>query len=350
MFAATIERLAGEYHSIERCRSETIECSPDEWCAFGAQGLFAVGIDREYGGLSGGGMDLAMVTRQVGRSLLPLPYMDTVVIGASLIGALGSDEQKSALLSSIAEGRLRLSFAHREADAGDVGDYVATTVSGGRLNGEKSRAMDARLADMFIVSARDEEGTIRLFLVDREAPGVSCQHYRLADNQEAARVTFSDAVGVALGKDARAALFKVLDLAAACGAAETVGAMEGLNQETLDYAKVRKQFGVPISSFQVLQHRMVDMFIAEQIASALVTDALTAIDTNDPDVAVQISAAKAQADRAARFVGEQAIQIHGGMGMTDECSVGHYVKRILTNGSQFGTAGWHVGRIAATAL
>lgn len=350
MFAAAIERLATEFYSIERCRADTIECSPEEWGAFGAQGLFAIGIDAEYGGLGGGARDLAMVTRQVGRNLLPLPFMDTVVIGASLIGALGSDDQKATLLGRIAQGRLRLSFAHRETDAGDARDLVATTVRDGRLNGEKMHAMDARLADIFIVSARDETGVIGLFLVTPETSGVSCQHYRLVDNRVAARVTLEDAVGVPLGGNAASTLSNILDLAAACGAAESVGAMEGVNRATLDYAKIRKQFGVSIGSFQVLQHRMVDMFIAEQTASALVADALAAIDAGDPDAAVRISAAKAQADRAARVAGEQAIQIHGGMGMTDECAVGHYLKRILTNGSQFGTAGWHVDRIAGAAL
>jgi alkylation response protein AidB-like acyl-CoA dehydrogenase len=283
---------------------------------------------------------------QVGRNLLPLPFMDTVVLGAKIIGTLGSEEQKREMLPAIVKGRLRLSFAHREADAGDVFDYVTTSACSDRLSGMKIHAIDGPSAAAFVVSARDVDCRLRFYLVARDQPGVECQPYRLPDNRMAMRVTLHNTPGVAIGSDASPHVAALCDLAAACLAAEAVGSIASLNRETLEYAKMRRQFGCAIGSFQVIQHRLVDMFIAEQTASAMVTDALMALDAGLPGAGPLVSAAKAQADRAGRFVGESAIQIHGGMGMTDECAVGHYLKRILTIGSQFGTAGWHVARIA----
>ncbi|WP_313802962.1 acyl-CoA dehydrogenase family protein [Sphingobium sp.] len=347
---ATIERLAAQYFSIERCRSGDLVCDSVEWTSFGDQGLFAIGISPEYGGIGGAAGDLAMVMRQVGLNLLPLPYMDSVVIGATIVARLGSEEQKQQLLPAIAAGQLRLGFAHREASSGDVPDHVDARVSGGRISGQKIHVMDGMMAAKLIVSARDEQGVLGFYLVDRDDPGAAFQHYRLIDNRMASRVTLADAQCVAIGGDASETLAVVLDLAGVCAAAETAGAVTGLNRDTLEYAKVRKQFGKSIGSFQVLQHRLVDMFIAETMASALVIDALAAFDDSASDAPMRISAAKAQADRSGRQVGESAIQIHGGIGMTDECSVGHYLKRILANGSQFGTAGWHVARIAQNAL
>ncbi len=350
LVGATVERLAEQYFSIDRCRSGNLVCGREEWAAFGEQGLFAIGISPEYGGIGGGAADLAMVMRQIGYNLLPLPYMDSIVLGATLVATLGSEDLKRTLLPAIVAGELRLGFAHREANSGDIFDHVETSVRGGRLSGQKIHVMDGGMAAKLIVSARDEQGVLGFYLLDRDQPGVAFQHYRLIDNRMASRVVLADAQGEAIGGEATPALAVLHDLAAICAAAETVGAIAGLNRDTLDYAKVRKQFGQPIGSFQVLQHRLVDMYIAEQMAAAMVADALKAFDDSVSDMSVRISAAKAQADRSGRQVGESAIQIHGGMGMTDECSAGHYLKRILANGSQFGTAGWHVTRIARHAL
>lgn len=347
LFAAVVERIADARYDIDRCRSGEMECEPEEWLAFAEQGLLALGIDPRYGGVGGGAVDMAMVMRLIGRNLLALPFLDTVIVAATLIGRLGSEEQRQKYLPAIANGALRLSLAHREADAGDARDHVGTRAQGGRLTGEKNYVFDPVRAHNFIVSARDEHDALRLYLVNRDQSGLAIQTFRLPDNRLAAHLTLNAVEGEALDHPARDVLPQVMELACACLAAEAVGAIEALNRDTLAYAKMRRQFGVPIGSFQVIQHRLVNMFIAEQVASALVTDALRALDDGRGNVGLMASAAKAQADRAARFVGESAIQIHGGMGMTDECSVGHHLKRVLTIGSRFGTAHWHLARLGA---
>lgn len=350
LFSATIERLAMLSNGLENCRSGQADCSAAEWSIFAEHGLLGLGLPPEFGGVGGGAQDLALVMRHIGRNLLAFPFLDTVVLAGRAILECGSIRQKQQLLPAIAEGRLRIGFAHREADAGDAPHYVAAKAEGGRLAGTKTYVFDGRMADRFLVSARDEHGVLCLFLVDRDEAGVDFQHYRLADSRVVSRLVFDGAKAEPLGVDATRTMSGIVDLAAACVAAETVGAIEMINAQTLDYAKIRKQFGQPIGSFQVIQHRLVDMFIAEQTASAAVVDALTALDAGLPNAALRVSAAKAQSDRSGRLIGESAIQIHGGMGMTDECSVGHYLKRVLTNGSRFGTAGWHVAHIAAETM
>jgi alkylation response protein AidB-like acyl-CoA dehydrogenase len=346
LLGATIERLAERHVDINRCQAAEIVCADDEWAAFAEQGVFGIGIDADYGGIGGGVGEIALMMRQIGEKLLAVPYMDGVVLGASLIATLGSEAQKLAILPAIAAGEIRLGFAHREPNSGDLIDFVETRANGNNLSGFKTQVMDGVRASRFLVSARDESEVLRFYLVDRDAPGLTVQNYRIVDNRLVAKLTLADVSGEPIGGDAALALEAVYDTAAVCVAAETVGAMVSLNRDTLDYAKVRKQFGQSIGSFQVLQHRLVDLFIAEQTAHALVTDALSALEVRSASAKADVSAAKAQADRLGRQVGEAAIQIHGGMGMTDECAVGHYLKRILVNGSQFRTSGWHVARIS----
>lgn len=345
LIAASMERLAQDHFSLERCRQDEIVCDDVMWSSFAEQGVFGLGINPDYGGLGGGISEIAIMMRLIGEMLLPLPYLDNLVLCARLIDALGTSEQKHSLLGQIATGELRLAFAHREVNSGNQRDHVECRAVSGRITGQKIEVMDGVHASRFLVSARDEEGLLRFLLVDRDATGLEVHHYRLLDNRLVSRLVMTDVAGEALGLDASDALDAVCDIAAACKAVETLGAMTAANRETLNYAKVRTQFGRTIGSFQVLQHRLVDMFIAEQTVAALVADAISASDGPGHRATAAISAAKAQADRLARQVGEASIQIHGGMGMTDECAVGHYLKRIIVNGSQFGTASWHVSRL-----
>lgn len=346
LLAAAVERLAERHLDPDSWRKDGIVCGEALWTTFAEQGVLAIGIAPEFGGIGGGIAEQAMVMRQIGKNLLPLPFMDNVVVSAQLIAALGSSGQKESLLPAIAAGELRIGFAHREAAAGDAFDFVETSVASERLRGEKVHVIDGVEARRFLVSAMDQEGLLRFFLIDRRQAGVDIQIYRLPDNRLAARLVLDGAVGEPIGGDARVALASIYDHAAVCTAAETHGAMLGLFRDTLEYAKIRHQFGRPIGSFQVLQHRLVDGFIAEQTTAALVADAVSALERGLASAGTHVSAAKAQADRAGRQLGESAIQIYGGMGLTDECSAGHFLKRILTNGSQFRTAKWHVDRIA----
>jgi alkylation response protein AidB-like acyl-CoA dehydrogenase len=343
LLEATVARLAADHFSIERRRSGYMECSRAEWESFAAQGLFALGVPPAMNGVGGGASELAIVMRQIGRNLLPLPYLDSVVLAGAAIGRFASDEQARRRLPRLATGDLRSSFAHREAAAGDDRGHVETVLRGGRITGGKVFVLDAASASEFIVSARDERGALRLSFVAGGAEGLSLTSYRTVDGRLASTLSLRDApcdpMPSVVDIDA------LLDLAGACAAAEAVGAMEALNEATLDYARTRRQFGAAIGSFQVIQHRLVDMFIAAQEASALVADALEAIDAGASDAAFLVSATKARADAAGRLIGESAIQLHGGMGLTDECAAGHYLKRLLALGSQYGTAAWHVERV-----
>ncbi len=352
--ADTIARIASDQFSIERCRSYEIVCDSTQWSTFAEHGVFAIGISPEHGGIGGCAVDHAMVMREIGLNLLPLPYLDTVVIGATLISRMGTAQQRDAILPAIASGDMRLCFAHREIDAGNLPDHVETRCQDGRLSGRKVMLLDGHLADKLVVTARDEKGSLGFYLVDREVPGLTVREYRLVDNRMASTATFegvaAERIGGAEGvADGAGELAFVFDLAAVCLAAEAAGAAAGVNRITLDYAKTRHQFGRPIGSFQVIQHRLVDMFIAEQMADAVVSDALDTFDAGHHDP-VLVAAAKAIADRSARQVAEASIQIHGGMGMTDECAAGHYLKRVLTIGSLYGTADWHAARVEKASL
>jgi len=347
LFEAALERFAADQHSLARCRSGDMECSPQEWSRFADQGLLAIGVPPAFGGVGGGAAELACVMREIGRNLLSPPFLDSVVVAGAAIQRFASEAQARARLPMIAQGDQRTGFAHLEPRAGDHRQYVKARLAQGRITGAKSLVLDPTMASEFIVSARDERGDLRLCFVAAGSEGLSLQTYRLPDARLAATLTLEDVRAEPM--PGAVDLDRVLDLAGVCVAAEAVGAMEAVNRVTLDYAKTRKQFGVAIGSFQVLQHRLVDMYIAAEEASAIVVDALEAIDTDAPDAVFLASAAKARVDKAGRFVAEHAIQIHGGMGMTDECAVGHYMKRLLTIGSQYGTADWHLARVARLA-
>jgi|KBSSwiStaDraftv2_1062776.scaffolds.fasta_scaffold01023_16 alkylation response protein AidB-like acyl-CoA dehydrogenase len=347
LFEAAIERFAADQYSLARCRSGDMECSQPEWRRFAAQGLLAIGIPPALGGVGGGASELAAVMREIGRNLLSPPFLDSVVVAVTAIHRFASEAQAGSRLPMIAQGDLRTGFAHLEARSGNDRHHVEAQLAQGRISGAKSFVLDATTASEFIVSAREERGDLRLCFVAAGSEGLSLQTYRLPDGRLAAAMTLENVSADPMPRVAD--LDRVLDLAAVCVAAEAVGAIEAINQETLAYAKTRRQFGSPIGSFQILQHRLVDMLIAAEEASAIVIDALEAIDSDAPDAAFLVSAAKAHVDKAGRFVAESAIQVHGGMGMTDECAVGHHLKRLLTIGSQFGTADWHMDRVARLA-
>jgi alkylation response protein AidB-like acyl-CoA dehydrogenase len=343
----TVARLAESSFSIERCRSGDMEGGPEEWRRFAQHGLCAIGVPSAIGGVGGGAAEQAIVMRQIGRNLLALPYLDSVVLAGAAIRRFASVEQAQRRLPQLAAGDLRTSFAHREPAAGDDRGFVETELRNGRITGCKAFVLDAASASEFIVTARDERGELRLCFVAPDAEGLSLASHRAADGRLASTLFLQN-----VRCEPAPSIVDIdglLDLASVCAAAESVGAMDALLQETLTYARTRRQFGTSIGSFQVIQHRLVDMFIAAQEASALVDDALDALDAGAPEAAFLVSAAKARADSAGRFIGESAIQIHGGMGMTDECAAGHYLKRLLTLGSQYGAAAWHIDRVARLA-
>lgn len=329
------------------------------WATFADFGILALPFPEDFGGLNGNAVDTMLVMEMLGRGLALEPYLATVVLCGGLIRDAGSAAQKDALLPAIGGGELMLALAHHEPGGRYELDRVATTAQaangGWRLDGSKAVVLGAPSAGKLIVSARDGIG-LSLFLVDAAAPGVNLRGYPTQDGARAANLTLT---GVQVAADALLGpaggalplIERVIDQANAALCAEAVGIMAALNEVTLEYLKTRKQFGVPIGKFQALQHRMADMVIATEQARSMATLAAVRADSADAvERSRAIAAAKTYVLQSARLVGQQAVQLHGGMGVTDELNVGHYFKRLTMIGLTFGDVDYHLGRFSDSLL
>ena len=334
--------------------------SRKHWSAFAELGLCAAPFQESSGGLGGGPLATMIVMREFGRNLVVEPFLETVVLAGGLIEDVGSQAQHDAFLPQImagesiwalawAEGRSRYDFNNVATTARRQGEVYV-------LNGTKATVIGAPWADKLIVSARtsgeprDRSG-VSLFVVDRQSANLHLQSFKTIDGRRAAEITLLNVQVPAsqlLGTEGEgvAALEACRDRAIAALCAEAVGAMSELNSVTLEYAKTRKQFGVALGTFQVLQHRMVDMFIALEEAISLTQHLNLSLATGEPHGSKLASGAKSKVGYAARFIAEQAIQLHGGMGMSDELNVGHYFKRIASINVQFGDPTYHLMRYA----
>jgi pimeloyl-CoA dehydrogenase small subunit len=360
----SVERLTTQRYDFESRKKFMAE--PDGWSrALWKQyvdlGLTALPFPEEHGGIGGGPVETMIVMETFGRSLALEPYFATVVLGGGFLRHGASDKLRGELLPKVAAGETLLSFAHTERQSRyDLADVAATAKKDGAdymLDGAKSLALHGDCADKFIVSARvsgaqrDKNG-IGLFLVDAKAPGVTRRGYPTIDGLRAAEVTLANvkvgAVDV-IGEPGNAypLIERVVDAGIAALAAEAVGAMSAMHEITVDYLKQRKQFGVPIGNFQVLQHRAGDMLIAlEQARSMAMLGTMMAEEENAAERRKTIAAVKVQIGRSAKIVGEGAIQLHGGIGMTMEYKVGHYFKRVTMIDKTFGDADHHLAALA----
>ena len=332
--------------------------SRDHWKQLAELGLTALPFAEDFGGLGGNAVDTMLVMEAFGRGLVLEPYLATVVVAGHLVRDAGSDAQKEALLPSIAGGELMMALAHFEPGGRYKVSRVDTAAKpkgdGWTLTGAKGVVLSGGAAGKLLVSARtsheprDEDG-ISLFLVERNAPGLTVRSYMTQDGGRAAEIRLND---VAVAADALVgtqhaalpAIERALDYGIAALCAEAVGIMTALNEATLEYLKTRKQFGQPIGRFQALQHRMVDMVIATEQARSMAT--LAAVKADAPNAAERrraLSAAKAYVGQQARFVGQQAVQLHGGMGVVDELNVSHYFKRLTMINMTFGDTDHHLG-------
>lgn len=362
----SVERFTEKEYSFERRHELAVGedgFSREIWARFAEYGWLAAPLPVEHGGLGGSMVDVAVLMEGFGRSLLLEPYLSTVILGGGLLAAGGDADMRAAHLPAVAAGECFLAFAHVEPQArynlADVETVAQRDGEGFVLTGRKSVVLHAATADKLIVSARTagsarDAGGITLFLVDRDAAGLALRSYPTVDGGRAAELTL-DAVTVdrnqMIGEmDGALPLIEgVVDRAIVALCAEAVGAMEVALFMTRDYLTTRSQFGVPIGSFQVLQHRVVDMFSACALSRALTYRAADMFDGADaPDRARAASAAKIQIGKAGKLVGQQAVQLHGGMGMTDEMAIGHYFKRLSMIGSLFGDRDHHLRRFAAS--
>jgi pimeloyl-CoA dehydrogenase small subunit len=360
----SVERLLADRYGFEvrqRFVTEPMGWSRAMWRSYAELGLLGLPFEDRHGGFGGGPVETMIVMEAFGRALALEPFFATVVLGGGLL-RFGADEaMRAILIPKIAAGDLLLAFAHAERqsryDLADVATTARRDSADYVVDGAKSLVIHGDCADKLIVSARlagarsDRDG-IGLFVVDAEAVGVSRRAYPTVDGLRAAEVTLS-AVRVGpdrvLGEPGKAfpLIAQVVDAAVAALAAESVGAMAEMHEMTVEYLKTRKQFGVPIGTFQVLQHRAADMLIALEQARSMAFFATMMAEEPDPiERRKAIAAAKVQIGRSGRFVGQQAIQLHGGMGMTMEYKVGHAFKRVAMIDTLFGDADHHLAEFA----
>ena len=360
----SVERLCTQRYEFEtrkKYMKETDGWSRDMWRQYVDLGLTALPFAEEHGGVGGGPVETMIVMEAFGRALALEPYFATVVMGGGFLRRGASGTVKNDVLPKVAAGETLLSFAHIERQARyDLADVATTAKKDGAdyvLNGEKSLAVHGDVADKLIVSARVSgeqraKNGIGLFLVDAKANGVSRRGYPTMDGLRAAEVTLHnvkvDANSV-IGEPCNAypLIEQVVDSGIAALAAEAIGAMAAMHEITVDYLKQRKQFGVPIGNFQVLQHRAGEMLIAlEQARSMAMLATMMSEEENAAERRKSISAAKVQIGRSAKIVGEGAIQLHGGIGMTMEYKVGHYFKRATMIDKTLGDADHHLMALA----
>jgi len=360
----TVGKLIADEYDFEKRKAyakEPAGYSAERWGHYAELGLLGLPFPERLGGSGGTPVETMIVMEAFGRGLVLEPYLATVILSGGLLGLAGSPAQQQELIPSIAAGKLRVAFAYAERQSRyDLADVATTARSSGGgyvLNGQKGVVLHGDSADRLIVSARtaggqrDAEG-VSLFLVDARADGVSVQGYPTVDGLRAAEIGFQR---VKLGADALVgvkdqalpAMSRVIDGAIAAVAAEAVGAMTAMHELTVEYLKTRRQFGVPIGSFQALQHRAVDMLVSLEQARSMAYLATMMADSEDAAERRRMtSATKVQLGRSVRFVGQQAIQLHGGIGMTMEYKVGHYFKRASMIDTLFGDADHHLAVVA----
>jgi alkylation response protein AidB-like acyl-CoA dehydrogenase len=327
--------------------------SRDLWRAFGEMGFAGVIIPEEHGGSGLGAVEAGVVAEALGRTLTPSPFMGSGVLAARVLVDGGSAAQQAAWLPKIAAGEAMLALAIDEGGKHAPSRWTTTAERAGngfRLNGAKGFVLDGHVADALIVAALTETG-LTLFLVDPRTAGVEIERTVMVDAHNAARVTLTD---VAVDADAvigavdggEALLEGAMNLGRACAAASLTGAGDQAFQSTLDYLKTRKQFGKAIGEFQALQHRAAHLFTEIELARAAVLGALQRLDAGREDAGLAVSVAKAKAGRVAELAVQEAVQMHGGVGMTDEYDVGLFMKRVRVLNELLGDAGFHADRLA----
>jgi pimeloyl-CoA dehydrogenase small subunit len=358
----SVDRLIADRYAFEQRKKYMASphgWSEALWAQYAELGLLGLPFAEEHGGFGGGPVELMTVMEAFGRGLILEPFLATVVLGGGLLRHGASAEQQAEWLPLVAEGKLKLAFAHVERqsryDFADVSMTATKNGAGWVLDGEKSVVLHGDCADKILVTARtagerhDPVG-IGLFVVDAKAAGLSRRGYPTQDGLRAAEVSFARVAAEAVIGDPAYALpvvQRVVDEAIAALCSEAVGGMKEMLDITVDYMKQRKQFGRAIGEFQVLQHRAVDMFVSlEQARSMAMFATMMASSDDQVERRRSMAAAKVQIGRSGKHIGEEAVQLHGGIAMTMEYKVGHYFKRMTMIDVLFGNAEYHLSEIA----
>ena len=358
----SVDGLLNDSYDFEQRKkygAEKTGWSKAVWGKLAEQGLLGLPFAEADGGFGAGAVETMIVMQAFGRALVLEPYLPTVVIAGGFLRHGGSAAQKAAHIPGIIDGSKTFAFAQLEKnsryDLSDVSTTAKKKGDGWVIDGEKFVVLNGEAADTLVVTARTKGGQtdrdgIGVFLVPRAARGVTVKGYPTQDGMRAADITFT---GVEVGADAAIGdpagglplIERVVDEARTALCAEAVGAMDESLKITVEYIKTRKQFGVPIGSFQALQHRAADMFVFTEQARSMAMLATMASDFKDAkERAASVAAAKVQVGKSSKFVGQQSIQLHGGIGMTMEASIGHYFKRLSIIESTFGDTDYHLRR------
>ncbi|GAC80525.1 Acyl-CoA dehydrogenase [Gordonia malaquae] len=351
MLRDTVRDVLTSTYDVETLRSVTdtdLGWSRDVWNSLAEIGILGLVFSEDDGGMGAGPEELSVVMGELGASLAPEPLLGSVIVPGMLVARTADDATRADVIGGLSSGERLLAFAHTEPGDRWPHTAVTTTAVDGNLTGTKTLVDHGDVADTFVVSARESDGTIGLYLVAADADGLARTAYRTHDRRRGAQIELTGAAGTRLGSGDASQVISDVEVAtqsALC--AEAVGAMTRALQLTVEYLKTRKQFGVPLATFQALTHRAADMYVSNELAQSMSTYFTAALADGDYDPIIA-SRAKLQICRSGRHVGQEAIQMHGGIGMTAEYPVGHYVSRLTAISHTLGDADSHLARLSGS--
>ncbi len=331
-------------------REEIVKSSNDfdenVWNLFAEQGWLSMPFSEQSGGLGFGPIELSILFEEFGKALVIEPYLSTVVLSGTLLDK-STFSEKNDLIEKICAGSIHISLAYAEVDNGY--DYLSpstTLDSKFVLNGTKTLVLNGSNAEKIIVTCTNYD-TLNIVVLDANTPGVSINSFSTVDGQSCSEISFENVKLdksniIATGNDAENLLKETINLATLCICAEAVGCMESCYHKTLEYTKGREQFGQPISGFQVLQHRMVDMFIESELAKSLLIKAMLEVNNRSDEMYKHVSALKSYVGKSGKLSAKEAVQLHGGMGVSEEMMIGHYLKKMISIDALFGNADYHL--------
>ncbi len=331
-------------------REEIVKSSNDfdenVWNLFAEQGWLSMPFSEQSGGLGFGPIELSILFEEFGKALVIEPYLSTVVLSGTLLDK-STFSEKNDLIEKICTGSIHISLAYAEVDNGY--DYLSpstTLDSKFALNGTKTLVLNGSNAAKIIVTCTNDD-TLNIVVLDANTPGVSINSFSTVDGQSCSEISFENVKLdksniIATGNDAENLLKETINLATLCICAEAVGCMESCYHKTLEYTKGREQFGQPISGFQVLQHRMVDMFIESELAKSLLIKAMLEVNNRSDEMYKHVSALKSYVGKSGKLSAKEAVQLHGGMGVSEEMMIGHYLKKMISIDALFGNADYHL--------
>ena len=335
-----------DFYKREEIVKSSKDFDPNVWNLFAEQGWLSMPFSEQSGGLGFGPIELSILFEEFGKALVIEPYLSTVVLSGTLLDK-STFSEKNDLIEKICTGSIHISLAYAEVDNGyDYLNPSTTLDSKFVLNGTKTLVLNGSNAEKIIVTCSNDD-TLNIVVLDANTPGVSINSFSTVDGQSCSEISFENVKLdksniIATANDAENLLKETINLATLCICAEAVGCMESCYHKTLEYTKGREQFGQPISGFQVLQHRMVDMFIESELAKSLLIKAMLEVNNRSDEMYKHVSALKSYVGKSGKLSAKEAVQLHGGMGVSEEMMIGHYLKKMISIDALFGNADYHL--------